>query len=76
MVKSNGLVLSKDDPSYRRCTLSVMDNIADPDIRFDDRGVCHYHEAYLKAEAEHVRPGRSGWDQLTAIADRIKANLS
>jgi len=74
MVKSPGLVLSKDDPNYRRCSLSVMDNISDPDIRFDEKGICHYHEAYLKAEAEYVRPGNAGWESLCAIADRIKAD--
>jgi N-acetyl sugar amidotransferase len=73
MVFSPGLVLSQDDPAYRRCSLSVMDNIADPDIRFDENGVCNYHEAYRKAEAEHVLPGAQGWERLTAIADRIRA---
>lgn len=49
-----------------------MDNIADLDIRFDEEGVCHYYEAYRKAEAELVVPGAAGWGQLTALADKIR----
>ena len=32
------MVLDKNDPDYRQCSLSVMDNIADPDITFDENG--------------------------------------
>jgi N-acetyl sugar amidotransferase len=44
------MVLDKNDPNYRQCSLSVMDNIADPDITFDENGICNYYYEYL-AEA-------------------------
>lgn len=34
---------------YRQCSLSVMDTIADPDITFDEQGICNYYYAYKKA---------------------------
>ncbi|MBK9959755.1 MAG: hypothetical protein IPP11_14650 [Chitinophagaceae bacterium] len=34
---------------YRQCTLSVMDNIADPDISFDEKGICNYYYEYQQA---------------------------
>ena len=45
---------------YRQCSLSVMDTIADPDITFDEQGVCNYYYEFKKAYAEHVRTGEEG----------------
>jgi N-acetyl sugar amidotransferase len=42
------MVLDKNDPNYRQCSMSVMDNIADPDITFDENGVCNYYDEYLE----------------------------
>ena len=41
------MVRDKNDPNYRQCSLSVMDNIADPDITFDENGICNYYYEYL-----------------------------
>lgn len=60
--------------TYRQCTLSVMDNIADPDIRFDEQGICNYYYEYKKAYAEKVVPGEEGRRQLEAMAAKIKAS--
>ena len=46
------MILSDKDPGYRQCTVTVMDNIADPDITFDDRGVSNYYYLYKKIAAE------------------------
>ena len=32
--------------NYQQCALTVMDNIADPNIQFDDKGVCNYFYDY------------------------------
>lgn len=33
--------------TYKQCTKTVMDTISDPDIKFDNQGVCNYvHEFY------------------------------
>jgi N-acetyl sugar amidotransferase len=57
---------------YRQCSLSVMDTIADPNITFDEKGICNYYYEYKKAEAEHVTGGETGWRQLEQIAEKIK----
>jgi N-acetyl sugar amidotransferase len=68
------MVLSKDDPGYRQCLLTVMDNIADPDIRFDQNGVCNYYHEYKEVESKEVFRGRDGEEKLTQLAYRIKAD--
>ena len=35
------MILNDNDPKYRQCSLSVMDNIADPHISFDQNGCCN-----------------------------------
>lgn len=58
--------------NFRRCTLSVMDNVADPDITFDEQGVCNYYHDYKHAEASLTLRGESGLNRQRLIADRIK----
>ncbi|MGG9972112.1 N-acetyl sugar amidotransferase [Ferruginibacter sp. SUN002] len=66
------MVLSNQDPNYRQCSISVMDNIADPDIKFDDKGICNYYYEYLKAEKEQVKKGVEGEKEFKAIIQKIK----
>jgi len=68
------MVLSKNDPNYRQCTLTVMDNIADPDISFDAQGICNYYYEYKEAEKNNVFTGREGEEKLHQLADKIKAD--
>ena len=35
---------------YQQCAISVMDTIADPNITFDEEGICNYYYEYLTAE--------------------------
>lgn len=57
---------------YQQCSLSVMDTIADPNITFDEKGVCNYYKAYKKDEATHVLKGAEGQARLIAEIDKIK----
>jgi N-acetyl sugar amidotransferase len=66
------MILSEKDPEFRRCTFTVMDNIADPDISFDDKGVCNYYHEYQQAAAKGVFPGKEGEEQLNKLAEKIK----
>lgn len=66
------MVFSKEDPAYRQCAITVMDNIADPDIRFDENGVCNYYHDYKKAEQENVFTGKKGEEKLHELAGRIR----
>jgi N-acetyl sugar amidotransferase len=66
------MVLSKDDPGYRQCSLTVMDNIADPDIRFDENGICNYYHQYKEAEQKEVYQERKGEEKLDQLVGKIK----
>lgn len=66
------MILSKEDPGYRQCSVSVMDNIADPDITFDAQGVCNYYHEYRQLEKEHLFKGRDGQEKWQGILDKIK----
>ena len=56
---------------YRQCSVSVMDTIADPGIRFDEKGICNYYYEYLDAIASIPDPGERK-EALEAVINRIK----
>ncbi|MBN9379443.1 MAG: N-acetyl sugar amidotransferase [Chitinophagaceae bacterium] len=66
------MILSDKDPGYRQCAITVMDNIADPDIKFDKDGICNYYHEYQVAAKEGVFPGKQGEDKLAALVDKIR----
>jgi N-acetyl sugar amidotransferase len=68
------MVIDKNDPYYRQCSLSIMDNIADPNITFDEKGICNYYYEYLKAENEKVFKGAEGERKFKEIIIQIKAD--
>ena len=68
------MILSKEDPRYRQCSVTVMDNIADPSISFDEQGICNYYFEYKKAEAENVFTGEKGKQKLEGLVNKIKAD--
>jgi len=49
-----------------------MDNIADPDILFDENGVSNYFNEYKKLENEHVFKGKEGETKLEELIKKIK----
>ncbi len=59
---------------YQQCSLSLMDTISDPDIRFDQNGISNYYYEYKKAEAEKVLTGEAGKKKLEELVDRIKVS--
>ncbi len=40
---------------YQQCTKTVMDNIADTNITFDENGICNYFFEYFEKEKKHVK---------------------
>lgn len=66
------MILSDKDPGYRQCAITVMDNIADHDIKFDKDGICNYYHEYQTAAKEGVFAGKQGEDKLAALVDKIK----
>lgn len=57
---------------YQQCSISVMDTIADPDITFNEDGICNYYFEYLEAEKQLVLKGAKGEERLDAIINAIK----
>lgn len=57
---------------YQQCSISVMDTIADPDICFDEKGICNYYYEYLERESAAVPKGSEAEKQLKEIIDRVK----
>lgn len=66
------MVNSSTDPNYRRCAISLMDNIADPDISFDANGVCNYAHEYAAAEAANCLKGAEGEAKVASIVEMLK----
>ena len=58
------------DSSYQQCTKTVMDNIADPNITFDENGVCNYWYDYQKAAKKgliHGEKGNQKWEDTISL---------
>jgi N-acetyl sugar amidotransferase len=49
-----------------------MDNIADPNITFDENGVCNYYYEYFEKEKKHVKKGKEGEKYFQNIIKLIK----
>src|SRR5216683_2303685 len=66
------MIIDNKDPQYRQCSITVMDNIADPDIRFDEKGICNYYYEYKHAAQKGVLTGEAGKHKLEELVKRIK----
>ncbi len=66
------MVLSEKDPNYRQCSISVMDNIADPGITFDENGVCNYYHEYRRAEGSFIFNDAEAAERLDKAVSTLK----
>jgi N-acetyl sugar amidotransferase len=57
---------------YQQCAISVMDTIADPNITFDEKGICNYYYEYLEAEKKNIFKGDEGKQKLLDTVNQIK----
>lgn len=58
-----------EEKKFQRCTKTVMDNIADPDIQFDEQGVSNYwydYQAIAKKKLLHGEAGVQKWKEKIA----------
>ena len=65
------MILSKEESLYQQCALTVMDNIADPNIRFDEYGVCNYYYEYGEA-AKMLPKAKEAEEELQRLVAHIK----
>lgn len=56
---------------YRICTRCIMDT-TDPEIEFDENGVCNHCRSFEALARERVFTGDAGQQQLERIVNRIK----
>lgn len=61
--------------TYRICTRCVMDT-TDPEIEFDEKGVCNHCYYYDEQLKRKVFTGQHGQEELTRIVDEIKRHGS
>ncbi len=59
--------------NYKQCTKTIMDNIADPQIIFDDKGVCNYVREYERLVRMRIPPSGKLEENLRLIIDKIKS---
>jgi N-acetyl sugar amidotransferase len=64
--------MKQNNPSFQRCTRTVMDNIADPYITFDDQGICNYYYEYEALAADNVLTGIAGKKKIGELVRQIK----
>ena len=56
---------------YRVCTRCVMDT-SDPELTFDEQGVCHRCRRYDEVIRDYTFKPEVGWPKLHAMAERIR----
>ncbi len=59
---------------YRECTKLLFDTHDDPNISFDENGVCNYYHEYLQLEKDYVKYGEAGEKEVAEIVAYAKAN--
>jgi N-acetyl sugar amidotransferase len=57
---------------WQQCSMSVMDTIADPNITFDEKGICNYYYHYLSLEKEIASKQPDAKERLEKIVNEIK----
>jgi N-acetyl sugar amidotransferase len=66
--------MNVQEKPFQQCAISVMDTISDPNITFDEQGICNYYHAYKKAAEEGVFHGEAGKAKLAETVAAIKAS--
>lgn len=59
---------------YRICTKTVMDTVGDPDIRFDENGICNYFHEFVEKLKIRILPSDEAKKKLAEIVEKIKAD--
>ena len=58
--------------NYRQCTNCILDTNDDPNIVFDDKGVCNHCHYYYKQRELFIREGDDGLSLLNTTIETIK----
>ncbi len=71
-ISKNKFVQSELDKDYKQCSISVMDNIADPNITFDDKGISNYYYEKLANKEFQVFTGEMGASKINEMLLKVK----
>lgn len=61
---------------FRECTKLLFDTNDDPNITFDQNGICNYYYEYLQLEKEYVKSGTEGEKEIKKIIEFAQLNKS
>lgn len=61
-----------ENQTYKICTKTVMDTIGDPDISFDENGICNYYYEFVNKLKIRVPDQSIAKAQLDSMVERIK----
>lgn len=61
-----------EQKAYQICSVSIMDNVADPDIVFDEKGICNYYYEYQKKAKQRLYNTEKDSNKLIGLVDKIK----
>lgn len=59
--------------SVRQCSRCIMDTHDDPNLTFDDSGICYYCQIYERDKALLVKTGAEAESLLNETVDKLKA---
>lgn len=59
---------------YQQCSISVMDNIEDPNISFDEKGISNYYYDYQNAASSLIHDPVQKEEELQKVVTEIKKN--
>jgi N-acetyl sugar amidotransferase len=59
--------------AHRVCSVSIMDNVADPNITFDENGISNYYYEYQKKAKQRLFNAGDNDQMLKGLVDKIKA---
>jgi N-acetyl sugar amidotransferase len=58
--------------NYQICSKTVLDTIGDPDITFDESGVCNYYYLFKERLKVRVPEGKEAKEKLDNLVNKIK----
>lgn len=67
-------MVTTKDSQYQQCTHCILDNHDDPDITFDDEGICSYCRTYEEQALKFVKKDKDGEEELKNVIAQIKAS--
>ena len=65
------MTAEKKSLDYQICSKTIMDT-SDPDITFDDAGICNYFYEFQKRKQEEILEGAVGQKFLSGLSKEIK----